>query len=142
MSRGIKTKIRRLEAENLEVISDIGGVEEISPCDVELFFPLFLGRDTTAFHAADICDHLKEVDRDVGLRHAESLLKVQGRLPEEWKKYFLLFPGTVLRVVHGKKLLYMPSLTWTQNGGWVIYYYLIWRRDWSRDKHAFIRMKR
>jgi len=136
----IEVKTRRGEECELEVISDIGGPEEISTCNIELFFPLFRGRDADVFHAADIRDHLGRADINTGLHHAEDLLKAQWRISEEWKKYELYFPGTILRGVKDGEL-HIPSLDWGY-GGWVIMYHPFWRRDWLKDYHRFVRWKR
>ena len=129
------------DSAQLEVISNIGGSEEISPDSLELFFPLFRGKKVDSFHTADLRDHLREGDRDVGLCHAECLMKTQSKIPREWEEKFLFFPGTILREVRGEKLLYMPSMEWGYKG-WVLQYSYIWRRDWKQQNHYFLRWKR
>ena len=125
----------------LKIISDIGGPEEVSLDSLEVFFPSFRGRNVKFYHAADLRDHLREGDRGVGLCHAECLMKIQWKIPKEWKEKFLFFPGTVFQEVRGEKLLYMPSMEWGYKG-WVLQYSYIWRRDWKQQNHYFLRWKR
>ncbi|MBI5912948.1 hypothetical protein HY839_00725 [Candidatus Azambacteria bacterium] len=140
MGRIIEIMTIGRDSAQLEVISDIGGPEEISPDSLELFFPLFRGRNVDVFHAADLRDHLREGDRGVGLCHAECLMKTQSKIPREWEEKFLFFPGTILRGVNGKNL-YIPFMEYGRHG-WSIRVYPIWRMDWRRHFHYFVRWKR
>lgn len=140
MKRIIKMMAINGDDYQLEVISDIGGPEEISPDSLELFFPLFQGMKVDLFHAPDLRDHLQEADKGVGLRHAECLMKIQWKIPKEWEEKFLFFPGTILRGMISRDL-FMPFMEFGYYG-WGIRIYPIWCRDWSRDLHYFVRWKK
>src|SRR3989344_5685094 len=65
----------------------------------------------------------------LGERHARALLNKQERIPESWKKFYLVFPGTVWRDRDGG--LSVPYLHWG-GGGW--YLRFAWLgHDFDRD---------
>ena len=53
-------------------------------------------------------------DGNAGQHHAERLLEHQGTIPEEWRKYVLVFTGTV----------------WRGSSSRPVVPYLIWDDDW------------
>lgn len=70
----------------------------------------------------------KELNANLGQRHAEYLLEHQELIPKEWQgKYFLVFPGTVWQDSDGGQRV--PCLRWS-GGGW--YPRFDWLgRNWS-----------
>jgi hypothetical protein len=62
----------------------------------------------------------KKLDALLGQDVAEALLEKQELIPEEWRKYYLAFPGTVWRVSGGGRSV--ACLRW-DGGSW----YLYWR---------------
>lgn len=74
----------------------------------------------------------KELNANLGQRHAEYLLKHQELIPAEWRgKYYFVFPGTVWRDSDGDWCV--ACLYW-DGGRWCLYFY--WLGDgWSsRDR--------
>jgi len=57
----------------------------------------------------------KQLGFVLGERHARALLKRQDRIPEAWRQYYLVFPGTVWRDHDG--FLGVPYLRW-YGGQW------------------------
>jgi hypothetical protein len=54
-----------------------------------------------------------------GQLHAERILEQQDKIPVEWRKFYLVFTGTVWRSPRG--VLYVPCLRWYAAG---------WHLDW------------
>ena len=62
----------------------------------------------------------KELNANLGQRHAEYLLEHQELIPNEWRgKYYLVFPGTVWRDSDGRRGV--PCLGW-DGDGWYLYF--------------------
>lgn len=53
----------------------------------------------------------------LGERHARALLARQNEIPESWRKFYLVFPGTVWQ--DGRGSLGVPGLDW-DGGQWVL----------------------
>lgn len=60
-------------------------------------------------------ERAKELGAVLGERHARTLLERQDELPEEWREFYLVFPGTVWRYRDG--FLLVPCLYW-DGGRW------------------------
>lgn len=58
----------------------------------------------------ELVKRAKEKDALFGQRHAEALLRNKDKIPEKWRKYVLVFPGTVWRDSRGD--LRVPCLRW------------------------------
>lgn len=63
----------------------------------------------------------------LGERHARAMLEKQERIPETWRKFYLVFPGTVWRGRGGS--LSVPCLGW-HGGRWCLYFRWL-ECDWS-----------
>jgi len=78
-------------------------------------------------------DIMRDRARKTGLtfseRHARALLNKQERIPESWKKFYLVFSGTVWRDRDGN--LRVPYLHWS-GGGWCLAFYWL-GLDFDRD---------
>lgn len=65
----------------------------------------------------------------LGQRHAEALLENQGTIPQKWRKYYLVFPGSVLQDSTGHRIV--PIICW---GGGCWYLDFLWlKRIFSSD---------
>ena len=60
----------------------------------------------------------------LGQRHAEELLRNQDKIPEEWREYVLLFPGSVWRGSRDDRRV--PYLLW-DGDRWCLYFYWLVR---------------
>lgn len=82
---------------------------KIVPIDeLELF--AFLKKGENWISSEEMRRRAKEAEADFGLDQAEYLLKNQGKIPEEYRPFYLPFPGTVLRTPVGD--LHVPCFHW------------------------------
>ena len=72
-----------------------------------------LRRGEGAIEGKELLERAKKISALVGQHHAEALSKSQNVIPEEWKEYMLIFPGTVWLTPNGG--YYMPYLYWLEN---------------------------
>lgn len=61
-----------------------------------------------------------ELDANLGQSDAEYMLEHQDEIPAEFRKYYLVFPGTVWRDADGDR--YVPYLRWS-GGRWVLRFF-------------------
>lgn len=126
--------------DTLAVIEDIGGPEEISVGSIEIV-PIIRSKDgRSPFFCSDIRDDMKKGNMNLGLRHAECLLKVQWKIPKEWEDKRLFFPGTILRGARSKKL-YFPFL-YGMDRVWEIDFFPFISRDWLQGMDWFARWRK
>ncbi len=72
-----------------------------------------------------------------GQRHAEAMFRDSSKIPEEWKKYVLVFTDTVWRdPVGGRGVAY---LDW-RGGGWCLAFDWLWR-DFPRH-YRLVRLRK
>lgn len=138
----IETENWKGEKNSLKVIADIGAPEEISTERIEIIsFPVpkkhspYYGY----FNCVDVRDYLDKADTYLGLHHTDALLKNAWRIPEEWKKQKLFFPGTILW--GESKGPYMPYMYWGYEG-WTLRFCAFFRMNWSIKDDRFIRWHR
>lgn len=63
---------------------------------------------------------LKRTEKEgFGQRHAEAMLRNQNAIPVEWRKYVLVFTGTLWRGLSGNR--YVPHLYWS-GSGWYLHF--------------------
>jgi hypothetical protein len=90
-------------------------VLESVPCDEKFFIPDILeilrAEDNYRITGERLRKRAKELDANLGIGHAEFLLKNPEVLSSRWKEFILLFPGTVLlhKLTHRKLI---PYLQW------------------------------
>src|SRR3972149_8082029 len=68
----------------------------------------------------------KKDNLDLGQNVAEYLVEHQDEIPQEWKDYCLVFPGTVWQDSYGNR--YVPYLRWSGERGALGFLWLV--RDW------------
>jgi len=61
---------------------------------------------------------LERTELGLGQRHAEAMLRRQEAIPQEWRKYVLVFTGTVWGDLAGSRQV--PCLGWKD--GWYLYF--------------------
>lgn len=138
----IETINRKGERIVLKVIADIGAPEEISIDQIEIIpFPLpkMYSISDGYFECVDARDYMDAMDMYLGLHHADALLKDAWRIPEEWKKHDLFFPGTILWGEHEGP--HMPFMRWSYEG-WILRFRAFFRMSWSMKDDRFIRWRR
>lgn len=83
---------------------------EVQDGEVTLELVGFLKKEENHAFGDEMVRRAKEKDVLFGQRHAEALLRNRDKIPEEWRKYILLFPGTVWRASDDS--LHVPYLLW------------------------------
>lgn len=96
-----------------ELIEDIGFVPLItSPKNLE--FVAFLKSDENSVTGEVMLERARgDLNANLGQQHAEWLLEHQAEIPEEFRKYYLVFTGTIWRVSVGDRNV--PCLGWSGN---------------------------
>ncbi len=64
----------------------------------------------------------KEIGADLGQKHAEFLLENQNLIPEDYRKFYLVFPGTIWRDSGGGRRV--PYLGWNGKQWYLCFYWL------------------
>lgn len=87
------------------VVSDVPftGNEDLEPVE-------FLRGDETYLAGNAFLTRARELGQLAGEQHAEALLSNQAEIPTEWRRFYLVFPGTVRRDPSG--YLVVPDLVW------------------------------
>lgn len=70
-----------------------------------------------------------------GQRCAEALLRHSDNIPEDWRPFILLFPGTVWETLEGDE--YIPCLVWRE-GGWTLLWAFL-KSGWH-SPHRLVRI--
>lgn len=96
----------------------------------------FLKEGETFINGEELVKRTKKKDVLLGQRHAEALLRNQDVIPEEWRNYYLVFPGSVLRSSLGDRRV--PYLFWN-DGRWCLYFYWLELHFRSGDRLVFPR---
>lgn len=82
----------------------------------------FLQKEETAIKGKEMLKRANKLGNLAGLAHARYLFSRKEMIPEEWKKYILIFAGTELRVSRG--VLDVPCLLW-YGGEWYLTFHWI-----------------
>ncbi|GEM_PF-2137483 len=88
----------------------------------EVMFELteFLKSSESWVKGTVMADRAKELGANPGQKHAEWLEEHQDRIPEEFRKFHLIFPGTLWRDARGDRSV--PCLGWG-GGRWCLYFF-------------------
>lgn len=82
----------------------------------------FLEQGETFISGQELVKRAKKRNALLGQRHAEALLRNQGVIPEEWRNYYLVFPGSVLQdpgSYRGVPCLAWRGDRWCLDFGWL-----------------------
>ena len=93
-----------------ELLEDQSEPTQISGETIEL--ALFIEEGEPDLIGEDMVDHVLAITSKLGQRHAEYLIDHQGAIPEEFKRYSVIFPGTVWMDKVGNH--YVPYIKYRQ----------------------------
>lgn len=116
-----------LVQKGLTVIEDVKDIREISVAELEMVSPLLRGEECLSLQLCRL--RAREYGATFGLRHAKQIISActNSGIPEEWKKGYLFFLGTVLEDSNGD--LCVPCLKWRepphQRSGLELLYYWV-----------------
>ncbi len=109
------------------LISDIMYKE----AEVKLELCEFLEPGETSVRGKIMAERAVKLGANLGQKHAETLLKNQHLIPKEWRRFYLIFPGTVWQDSNGNR--HVPYLNWSGKRWHLNFYWL--EDDWnSRDR--------
>lgn len=122
---------------NYRIISDVGRKPRIfTPKNLELVYPLKEGASWG--RNDDVLRMARSIGANLGKYHLLFLLRHHKEIPEEYKEFHILFPGTIWRPSGRGDASYFPVLRWNKNKdhwawnqwrvGWVV--------DWFQDSHC------
>ena len=89
----------------------------------------FLKDDESAVRGDVMVARAKEMGGMTGQWHAEQLLTRENDIPEEWREFYLVFPGTVWRDPRGDHDI--PCLRWNGDRWYLHWFWLVdcWDSD-------------
>lgn len=107
--------------ESWELVRDVTGSASISDLKLELVLYLDWGEQAD-LNNDEIEERLNDIG-GLGQHHAKYLLDHQDEIPSEWRKHYLLFPGTIMRGTgqYGG-ILHMPCMWWNRDR-WRMFWY-------------------
>ncbi len=97
-----------MRKEGWTLIEDVTEPEQISITGLEIFSFLKEGEDHIS--GEKMQSRAENMGASLGQRHAEYLFEHQAEIPEVWRRFYLVFPGTVWRGPHGG--MDVPYLRW------------------------------
>lgn len=110
---------RDMRKEGWELVEDVSEPATIVIADLEVISFLREGEGSVS---GDVMrQRAIELGANLGHRHAEFLLGAQEEIPAEFRKFFLVFPGTVWRGSDGDGSLYVSCIS-CRGGRWGLYF--------------------
>ena len=106
-----------------------------SVTDLELV--LFLKDGESRVNGETMANRAKELKGNLGQKHAEYSLEHQKEIPKEFRKYFLVFPGTIWRHSDGHRNV--PYLSW-DGDGWYLHWRWLDHGNWN-DNDRLLRLR-
>jgi len=94
--------------------------EEIDISSLELI--PFLKDKETSIKGEELVKRAKKLKANLGQYHAEYLLEHQEDIPEDWRDYYIVFPGTIWRGSVGFRnvsFLYWGGSDWSLRFAWL-----------------------
>lgn len=113
--RGLPVFSRDMRKEGWKLIEDVGGPGKVVITDLEAISFLREGEDR--FSGDVIRSRAVELGANFGQSQAEFLLEYQQEIPKGFRKFYLVFPGTIWRDSGGR--LGVPDLCW-RGDRWVL----------------------
>ena len=115
----------KLIPEGWKIIEDIPASLDFEVKDLKLIE--FLDEGESYINGEELRKRAKELKANLGIKDCEFVLENQSEIPEELRKYFLVFSGTVLRSPGGNlQVAYLCWLgdCWVLDFRWLGYYFL------------------
>lgn len=120
-----------------ELVEDVGLTPAItSPTQLELVS--FLKEGESYVNGEVMAKRAIELKAAMGQNHAEWLLAHQSEIPKEFRKYYLVFTGTIWRGSDGRR--YVPYLYWYDNG-WYLGFNCLGIIGWSGGSRRLLRLR-
>ncbi len=122
---------RDMRKEDWELLEDVGDPDPAEIIIADLEVVSFLKGDETLVSGEVMRNRAVELQANLGQRHAEFLLKHQEEIPKEFRKFYLVFPGTVWR-----DPCYYPRVPCLRRRGrqWTLYFRWIEGDRFSCDR--------
>jgi len=98
------------------LLRDVGFNPPVEPANLGLVSFLKPG-EVRGIYGWELVPRAEELHANLGQRHAEYFLEHQDRIPEEFRKYTLLFPGTIWRDLKGEK--HIAMMRWSETYKWM-----------------------
>ncbi|MEK9134733.1 MAG: hypothetical protein AAB451_00275 [Patescibacteria group bacterium] len=101
---------------------------DFTPIDpAKLDFISFLKPGEGSIGGNEMVRRARELHANFGQRHAEYLLEHQREIPQEFRKYYIVFTGTIWRIPDGG--LSVACLLW-DGGRWILDFHWL-ENDWG-----------
>lgn len=120
---------RDMAKEGWELVEDVSEAQLLLVNQLEL--ASFLLKGESYIQGEELVERAKKMQANLGQRQAEYLLDHQNEIPEEWRQYYLVFPGTIWRAHYG--LRRVPCLGWLGER-WFLGFHWLGRRFGSNDR--------
>ncbi len=105
-----------------KLLEDVGFIPEIKSVK-DLILTTFLKSGEDSINGEELVSRARgELKANYGQIHAEYLLEHQAEIPQEFRKYYLVFPGTIWRGPGGRRCvpyLYWGGGRWCLSWGWL-----------------------
>ena len=99
-----KLFLRDMTKEGWELLQDV----KYKAGEVQLKLVEFFKPGESSVRGDVMAERAKELGANLGQKHAEFLLENQHLIPVKFRKFYLTFPGTVWRDLHGdRRVLYL-----------------------------------
>lgn len=85
--------------------------------EVKLELCEFLGSGENSVRGTTMAERALKLGANLGQKHAEAFLENQHLIPKEWRRFYLIFPGTVWLGSRGSRRV--PCLHWL-GGPWCL----------------------
>jgi len=120
-----KPLIRDMHKEKWELLED--ATPEAGEFTLDLVE--FVKPDEHWVRGAVMVQRAKEFGAALGQHHAEALVENQHIIPEEWREFYIIFPGTVWRTPHDNcsiPFIFWYAGRWYLSFSWIVH-------DWHSD---------
>jgi hypothetical protein len=117
--------------EGWQMLEDQSEPAQISADSIEMV--LFIEEGQPDLIGEDMVEHVLAIPSRLGQRHAEYLMEHQGMIPEEFRRYSVIFPGTIWTDSVGNH--YVPYIKYRQEE-WTIDFGIVEGGVDDRDRYV------
>lgn len=107
---------RDMRKEGWELLEDVD-FTPINPAKLELVS--FIKNNESSIGGEEMVRRGRELRANLGQRHAEFLLERQAEIPKEFRKYYIVFTGTIWRSPDGRRSV--ACLYW-RGERWILFF--------------------